>query len=558
MTRKSLETSVFKRLNHVLIVLLPIAYVITYLDVHGKRGAYYWTPNQDPDYAYLMNSLVLALFQVPQHTDHPGTPLQILGAIVLWISYAVQSLFDPTINLDLADQVLMNPELYLTLFNLVLIGVTACSLIALGWVALRLSNNLLLALILQISPLLLIATFAAYEPSRVAPDVLLVCFSQILALILVCYLYGKDSGRSYKFSVGLGVVLGVGMATKATFLPTFFYFLLPQGWRNKALALGTALTAFILVTLPILPRYGRTFGWMTDIAIRTGSYGKGEVGLVDASNLPRYASLLLSRNLVFFAILLIATATCFGFTVCWTKGKALRASLPQPDFRRTYLLLVLTSLVGWGQVILTLRQQPWSRYLYPTAGLMGFLVFLLVQLCRVAIPLLGDKFRIPKLNWVIPAIALTFCVAISIQQIDASVDNVASSSKKRLKELAKIERILQSNEYQTCVLVRSRRASTLESALKYGDFWAGKKLSKRLDHLYPQLVFYTDKDSSFETFANQPVSLAALAEQGKGCVLLESFAMPINTWKANYRPLQPIDAVFEGKFEGLYRLKLDQ
>ncbi|HEY9639244.1 MAG TPA: hypothetical protein V6C57_02105, partial [Coleofasciculaceae cyanobacterium] len=234
-----------KWLNGALIAVLPIVYVITYLIVGGKRGPYYWTPNQDPDYAYLANSLVLALFKVPQHTDHPGTPLQVLGAIVLWVSYGVQSLFNPALQKNLADEVLTNPELYLNLFNGLLLFVTACSLIAVGWVALRLSNSWLLALILQISPLLMIRTFLGEEPSRVAPDVLVVCISQLLVLVLIRYLYLENSERSRNFIISLGAVFGVGMATKVTFLPMIVFFLLPQGWRRKALTLGAGILAFV-------------------------------------------------------------------------------------------------------------------------------------------------------------------------------------------------------------------------------------------------------------------------------------------------------------------------
>jgi hypothetical protein len=219
---------------------------------------------------------------------------------------------------------------------------------------------------------------------------------------------------------------------------------------------------------------------------------------------------------------------------------------------------VLTSLVGWGQVLLTLRQQPWSRYLYPTAGLMGLLIFLLVQIWWVAIPeVMSAKLKILRTQWGVPAIVLALCIAVSIQQVNFSINTIASASKKRLKELTKIETILQRDEYKSCILIRSRRASTPESALKYGDFWAGKKLSKYLGNLYPDLVFYTDKDSGFETFENKPVSLIALAKQNKSCVLLESFAMPSNTWKADYRPIQPVDVIFEGKFEGLYQIKME-
>ena len=583
--------------NPVAIAILPIAYVVIYLLVGNQRGPYYWTPNQDPDYAYLLNSLVLALFKVPQHTDHPGTPLQAMGAIVLWVSYLVQMPFNSALKKNLPDAVLTNPEFYLNLFNYTLLFLTACSLVAVGWAALRLTRNLFLTLILQITPLLMIRTFLAEEPSRVAPDVLVACISQLMVLVLVRYLYaGSSAGlstgsenlenanlengeRSSHFIISLGAVFGLGMATKVTFLPMILFLLLPHGWRRKSRALGIAIVAFVLATLPIITRYGRTFGWMTGIATHTGPYGGGDVGLVDTSSLGDNAQQLFTHNLVFFTILLIATAASIGVGLIWLlqawrlQGANLQNDSSQesnssssfrPDFEKVYFLLALTTLVTWGQVVLTLKEQPQSRYLNPAAGLMGFLVFVLIHICWIVLPMAIGRVGVAKsvvksksaakLNRVIPAIALALCVAISVQQIDYSANKITSGANKRLKELTKIETILQKDEYKSCARVVSRRASTPESALKFGDFWAGKKLKNLLINLYPNPVFYIDEAKGYETYT-QPVSLAALNEKGKGCVLLQTNSMPLHDWKAKYRPKQGIDKIFEGRLEALYRIK---
>ena len=41
----------------------------------------------DPEYAYLLNSLNLLEMSVPGHFDHPGTPLQEFGALVLLVQW---------------------------------------------------------------------------------------------------------------------------------------------------------------------------------------------------------------------------------------------------------------------------------------------------------------------------------------------------------------------------------------------------------------------------------------------------------------------------------------
>ena len=42
----------------------------------------------DPSYGYLLNSLMAAELRVPAKTDHPGIPLDLLGALVLRVWHA--------------------------------------------------------------------------------------------------------------------------------------------------------------------------------------------------------------------------------------------------------------------------------------------------------------------------------------------------------------------------------------------------------------------------------------------------------------------------------------
>ena len=589
-----------KFLSAAFIGLLPIVYVISYLFVGNKKGPYFWTPNQDPDYAYLANSLVLTLFQAPRHTDHPGTPLQMLGAIVIWVGHFVRSLLNPALPKDATTDVLTDPEPFLHLINFALLLVTAIVMFAVGRATYRLSRNLILALIVQFSPFLMIETHLGGEPSRVAPDVLVFCISQLLSLVLIRYLYTEGAGRTRRFALQLGSVIGIGMATKVTFIPMFLFFLLPRGWKNKAWAVGTMIFSFLLATLPIITEYGRMLRWLTGIATHTGAYGGGDVGLVDPTTIVHNAYLLVTRNLVFFGILLAATIASIGFAALWKLGKIRlrgemqdsqgdlqgsqtdlqefqlnledsqraaqsdRAPVFRPDFRKVYAVLTIASLVVWGQVVLTLKEQPQSRYLDPSAGLMGFLVFLLVQIglviwigTRAAQPsVTTSATSATSMNRLLPVIALVLCVVLSAQQVDVAIAQITPQAKKRAAELVKIEKILQKDQYKSCSILYSRRASRLESALKFADFWAGKKLGRFLQPLYPNAMFYiNDGAKGFERFKDS-ISLETLVQQGKGCVLVEMNAAPPGSKKARDRPIQPIEKIFEGRHEALYRMKL--
>lgn len=107
-----------------LLLLPPAILVGVYLLVLRVTGPFFLAANVDPDYAYLFNGLNIAVGEAPEHTDHPGTPLQLLGAA--WI----RLLNLGKANGDIAVNTIVNSEdrlgqLNLLVFILLLGALTA-------------------------------------------------------------------------------------------------------------------------------------------------------------------------------------------------------------------------------------------------------------------------------------------------------------------------------------------------------------------------------------------------------------------------------------------------
>jgi hypothetical protein len=73
--------------------IIPFGLTCLSLVLTKHHGPYFLRNNFDPDYNYLLNSLSLLKLQTPRHTDHPGTTLQLLGAVVLLLKWLGTSLF---------------------------------------------------------------------------------------------------------------------------------------------------------------------------------------------------------------------------------------------------------------------------------------------------------------------------------------------------------------------------------------------------------------------------------------------------------------------------------
>jgi len=53
------------------------------MGLRNANGPYWLSENLDPTYAYLLNSLDVANLHRPVHTDHPGTPIQVISGGVI-------------------------------------------------------------------------------------------------------------------------------------------------------------------------------------------------------------------------------------------------------------------------------------------------------------------------------------------------------------------------------------------------------------------------------------------------------------------------------------------
>src|SRR4029079_1248187 len=86
-----------------ILLLLPALLIVVAFQIRTASGPYWFSENLDPSYAYLLNSLNISNLHRPNHIDHPGTPVQTLGAVIIRI-------LNPTADESTrAREVLKNP-----------------------------------------------------------------------------------------------------------------------------------------------------------------------------------------------------------------------------------------------------------------------------------------------------------------------------------------------------------------------------------------------------------------------------------------------------------------
>jgi hypothetical protein len=288
-----------KRLNYLFLFVLPVLLLITAVCLNHARGPFWLRVNLDPDYAYLLNASNLAHWQKVGHIDHPGTTVQVLGAVTLRVVH----FFDFSSKDDLHTDVLKRPEYYLHAINTVMVTLNVIMLFILGLVTYRLTKNTWLSLWLQAAPFF---SNVIMGPglSRVTPEPLLFFACLLLILILVIFLHSQSQS-----SLLFALVIGFGIATKITFLPMAVIPILAlPHLKNKLFYFFAAILSFIIFTLPIIGQYNQFFRWTTRLLTHEGRYGTGKKIILSFHEYIKNLVRLLIKNPLFSIVLIISLA----------------------------------------------------------------------------------------------------------------------------------------------------------------------------------------------------------------------------------------------------------
>src|SRR5262249_36618046 len=115
----------------------------------NARGAYWLGQNADPAYPYLLNSLGVARGQTPYIVEHPGVPVQVLIAAALRVFHA-----GSRPDLPIERHVLGDPEACIRALVVGFLLLNGGALLAAGQAMRRATGSLILAWLVQASPLL--------------------------------------------------------------------------------------------------------------------------------------------------------------------------------------------------------------------------------------------------------------------------------------------------------------------------------------------------------------------------------------------------------------------
>lgn len=448
------------------LMLLAVPFILFFSSQRTiyERDKVWYGGGYDPEYAYLFNSMNMANLRLVGHFDHPGTPMQVFGALVLRATW----LIEPVNGNE--EAVLLNPEHYLRILNISTAVLAALMVLVFGFIVLRRTGNPGYALIVQLAPF--VSGFVLFNGfTRFTQEAMLMIASLGFASALITRITAgaaTDDARDFRL---LGWIAGFGLASKILFAPLMIIpLMIAQNNRLRKRFLFFSGVSFLLFTLPVILLYPRMAYWMVKLLIFSGQYGSGPVGIIDTATYPQNLVWIIQSNPVLAGLLVLGLIYVISFAYLHFVKKH---DFPGSEFR---LMLAVIATIVAGYLIVA--KSPKESYLLPYEMLGPVIaVIFLKQISTIRI------FRGK-------AKALAFAVAAGLSLIlipngIARKTALYSSDKNPLWDT-----FSQAASSMEGGLVFVHPASSPVAALYFGNAYSRWNYTAKLRELYPDTYVY--------------------------------------------------------------------
>ena len=393
----------------------------------------------DPAYQYLFNGAALMKGYGPSHTDHPGTPVQLLIGLISVASWSIATLGGLT-SLPFPQYVATNPEQCLRAVMTVFLAMNCIAVYFLGLAIARSTNSLMAGLACQSGYFLFGALFPRIF--HAAPEAILFLAATALMAVLAPVVFGNEN-CSDRRAVSVGLFIGLGCASKVTFLPLFLLVLVLRRPRPVFIALSSGVLFFFVFLLPIIGRLKGVFGWLTVVATHQGLYGEGAAGFIDWAMIPKRTGLIATAE----PLLVVAALALMTVILLSKAGDKWTAA-------------VMAAALG-GLIFLTLKHFA-IHYLMPAVAVAPVtIVWAISRFTRQQAP-----------YWIAAALSL----ALGAVSIQSTASAFASERALRAQNETAINEVL--SRYPNPVVIHAYRSGYRPWAIHFGLVSADRKFAR--------------------------------------------------------------------------------
>lgn len=473
-----------RRFLQFLLFVLPVLYFIAASYFRNLLGLLSLR-SCDPEYIYFMSGLTLSDGAIKLgHIDNPGTPLQILVALVFRITWMFRSHAVPYV-----EDVLLHPDLYLSVVSLSITVFTTILLIYAGLKTYRYTRSVLYSLLVQTAPFLPVIWYDLI--GRVAPE-LMMPFPIVLLTVLIIKILFDDRGIHVKRVLLFALLSAFGLAVKLTFLPLWLVpILVIDGWKKRMLFVGASVFFFFLIAFPVTLQIETFWGWVKNLFMHSGRYGGGETNIIDFTLMKENLNQLYGLEKSFFYL-------CFGLLASALIYLAVYRKKAERKILLLSLALIITLLV---QIIMVGKHYA-HRYFIPALLLYPMVVITTGELLKK----LWNK-RLMRLMVHLGIVCLLIWKAGDHRKwLPVKSAAMETDIQKRLPTWHFASQLNRKDNY---LIITSQNYGSpfIEYTLTYSLIWANyekrMEYAPILDRLYPHTFNYFTWDNSLKSWVEK-------------------------------------------------------
>lgn len=534
-----------KGLFILVLLILPVTLIILGLMFKASRGDFFLNWQYDPSYIYLINSLNLSQFNNygVGHIDHPGTTVQIIGAVVVRIVHTFQNA-----HINIITDVFSRPEFFLSKINTVFVIMTGAALFILGFSVYVTLNNIFAALSLQTTPFYFLIIYTAL--SNVSPEPLLIFTIVLFIAVAVCYSSNQNlSGKnSLKYVIAFSLLSGFGLATKLTFFPFLIIpMLLIKRVSTNFLYLVSTLVAFLIFVSSVISTQNIEYFlyWIETLTTHSGIYGTGPENYIDVPTFIKNLNTIFISEFIFS----FSYALMFVLLILQFFGKFKR----QIRTNKYYKLLIGIFIVLTIQVLLVAKHYG-PHYLLPAFMLSVPGLFVINSIIADLFP----KYFVKKEFIYLFLILFCFlCIKMN------SIINEINLNTQRRNESYKLVNYLENN-CKNSFIINSYGSSSKEFGLFLGVYYSGSQKSRYLLELrnqFPNYLHYNKFSEDFnyediDDFKSKLTNANKFVFQSDRKDLINNFMKQLKS--ATNKPNANYKLLFSNLFdETIYEITLD-
>lgn len=456
--------------NYLVLLILPVCFIVFSLSLRSAEGPFY-NGLADPSYVYLINSLSLAQMNGYDigHVDHPGTPLQIAGAVVIKVFHS----FSNGKN-NIAEDVLYRPETYMNAIDYFLILLNSIGLFISGLIVYSVRKNIITGMFFQTVPFVsinLLEVFSLVKTENFAFFILVILLSLMIKIIY-------DPPENYTAYLFLtGILCGLILAAKISFICILLIpLLLFPGVRKKLIFLAMVSVSFVVSVLPAISNYKYFINWVGNLIFHEERYGKGDDMILNTGSFLQNITKIYN-NERFFSVVYFLMLSVLVLSLLWKKRYEEDVSKNSIELKFLFAIFFSMSV----NVVLVAKHYS-QRYMFPA------LILTIPGLYFTILILYKKYFSKMSLNSVF-AVMLMFTFLFGIY----NSRKILARTKTRVIETAKLNNFI-SSEFPGTDIILSADVSNEYTGLLLAYNYSGENVKeiykKIISTKYPEQVWY--------------------------------------------------------------------